>query len=272
MRRALRGGFSGEIECQRIDPSNKHFPLGAGDFFLNFLFGLVNGQAAFWTSPRNGLLPGARSWTASRVHSHSRSVDLSVQSEAFEGPRHGAIPMQELCHDWEGEALRPSPSFALIEDPCHLWLVAARQQASAAHPTARCGEFQEQLWCHEVAELFVAATQGSHYLEFNLAPTGAWWMAAFEAPRRARKGTSAPQVITHGTPPGADHWHAALGIPLDWLRREVGWNAQSRLNVCLILDTRPQRFVSACDLGGGEPDFHRPDFYQIARRTPPKKS
>jgi len=180
-----------------------------------------------------------------------------------------AVPMQELCHDWQGEALAPPARFAVVEDPSHLWLIAGRQSAAKPHPAGDCGDFQAELWRYDVAELFIADATQSSYLEFNLSPTGAWWMERFSAPRQAHPLERLPAVLTHAGPDGVSGWRAALGLPLDWLRATIGWSEASPLNVTLILETPEQRFVTATDLGGGEPDFHRPQEFVTAPRRPP---
>lgn len=195
------------------------------------------------------------------------AMEVLVLPEAFTWPADARRGMRELSRDWHGQTLSPAPRLGLIEDPTHLWLVAGREHPFRAHPGAGCGDFQPELWRHDVAELFIASPRGGHYLEFNLAPTGAWWMAAFGGPRRPLPAPELPAVIACGTPAGAEAWHAALAIPLDWLRHEVAWGAESRLNATLILGQDPQRFLSQADLGGGEPDFHRPEHYPQVRRT-----
>jgi hypothetical protein len=53
-----------------------------------------------------------------------------------------------------------------------------------------------------------------------------------------------------------DGWRAGISIPLDELT--ISWSASSgaAVNVTAI-QGNPQRFITAIDLGGGEPDFHR---------------
>lgn len=193
-------------------------------------------------------------------------MDLLLESRPLAWPPAQPLSLQELGRDWHGRRLASPPRFALIEDPSHLWLVAARDQPFEAHPEAGAGAFQAELWRHDVAELFVAQSAGPRYLEFNLAPTGAWWMASFEGPRQPGPTPPRPEVVTHGAAPGQLAWQAALGIPLAWLRSTIGWGPASRLNVTLILESPQQRFLSACDLGGGEPDFHRPQLFPTVRR------
>jgi hypothetical protein len=49
-----------------------------------------------------------------------------------------------------------------------------------------------------------------------------------------------------------------MAIPRDLLEARLDFGAKSRLNVNFILGSPEQRFLSAVDLGGGEPDFHQP--------------
>ena len=70
-----------------------------------------------------------------------------------------------------------------------------------------------------------------------------------------------PEVATFSdmAPDGA--WLVAMAIPLDLLRARLDFGVHSRANVTLILTSPTQQFVSATDLGGGEPDFHRPQWF-----------
>ncbi len=43
--------------------------------------------------------------------------------------------------------------------------------------------FVEGLWEHDVAEFFLLDRRRGTYQEYNLSPGGAWWAAAFSAPR-----------------------------------------------------------------------------------------
>jgi hypothetical protein len=49
-----------------------------------------------------------------------------------------------------------------------------------------------------------------------------------------------------------------MSIPLDLLQARIDFGENTRANVCFILDSPDQRFLTATDLGGGEPDFHQP--------------
>lgn len=182
-------------------------------------------------------------------------------------PTAAALPWQPIGNDWHGRAIEPAADYLLLEDPDFLWLCARHGNAARAHPGAGPGDFQEGLWRHDVAELFIAAPDGKAYLEFNLSPRGAWWGAAFAAARQAKPWGSMPAVQAAG---GLvqDGWQARLGIPLDWLRCEIGWGGGSRANVTFILESPAQRFLSAAALPGVEPDFHQPDHFAALARQP----
>jgi hypothetical protein len=110
------------------------------------------------------------------------------------------------------------------------------------------------LWKYDVAEFFLAG-DAEDYLEFNLAPNGAWWSCFFVSPRQAGQRGSLVGVETLSwlTP---ESWRVRAMIPLS----EIPWPVvEWRVNVTFILESPNQRFLSLADLGGGNPDFHRPE-------------
>ncbi len=171
------------------------------------------------------------------------------------------VPLFGLAADIHGAALEIPASFSLVEDPQHLWFIANYRRPARIHPEARPGTFQAGLWQYDVAELFLADPVSGRYFEFNLAANGAWWTCEFTAPRvRADAADIAmPDIATFSdlAPDGA--WLAAMAIPLDLLRARLDFGSATRMNVAMILESPEQRFVSATDLGGGEPDFHQPE-------------
>ena len=173
------------------------------------------------------------------------------------------LPMFGLAKDWDGAAIQPPAGFSLAADPARLWFVAHHRRPARLHPQARPGGFLAGLWQHDVAELFLADPVSGRYFEFNLSANGAWWNAEFTAPRvRAEPDdVPMPDVATFSdmAPDGA--WLAAMAIPLDLLRARIDFGPATRANVTMILESPAQRFVSAADLGGGMPDFHRPNHF-----------
>jgi len=180
------------------------------------------------------------------------------------------LPLLGLMKDWHGESVEQPASFCLAMDAERLWFVAGHRRPAVLHPQARPGRFQAELWRHDVAEWFVAAPDGGRYLEFNLAPNGAWWSCEFRAPRvRAEDVDIAmPEVATFSELASDGSWLAAMAVPLDLLRARVDFGDESGVNVAFILGSPDQRFLSAADLGPGAPDFHRPQAFPKLRRMP----
>ncbi len=171
------------------------------------------------------------------------------------------VPLLGLAKDWHGTPLQVAAGFSLAMDARRLWFIAHHRKAADLHPQARPGMFLAELWRHDVAELFLADPVSGRYFEFNLAPNGAWWSCELTAPRVRAEETdiAMPEVATFSdmAPDGA--WIAAMAIPLDLLRARLDFGTQTRANVTFILDSPGQKFVTAADLGAGEPDFHRPE-------------
>jgi hypothetical protein len=180
------------------------------------------------------------------------------------------VPLLGIAKDWHGAPVEPAAGFALATDDRRLWFIAHHRAAARLHPQARPGVFQRDLWKHDVAELFLADSASGRYFEFNLAPNGAWWSCEFTAPRvRAEACDIAmPEVATFADLAADGAWVAAMAIPLDLLKARLDFGPQSRANVTMVLGSPEQRFLTAADLGGGEPDFHRPErFPQVKFQT-----
>lgn len=174
------------------------------------------------------------------------------------------LPILGITRDGSGEPLSPAAGFSLATDGQRLWFIATHSRAADLHPRSRPGVFQEELWKHDVAELFLADPASGRYLEFNLAPNGAWWMCEFSAPRVVAHSEPMPEVSTFAELAADGTWLAALSLPLDLLRARIGFGESTRANVTMILESPRQRFLSACALPGETPDFHQPSrFSQI---------
>jgi hypothetical protein len=171
------------------------------------------------------------------------------------------VPILGLTKDWHGVPIDPPVGFALVMDDLRLWFIAHRRKPAELHPTARPGDFQAGLWKHDVAELFIADPASGRYFEFNLAPNGAWWCCEFTAARVRAEETdiAMPEVATFADLAADGSWVAAMAIPLDLLRARLDFGTDTRINVAMIVGSLDQKFITATDLGGGDPDFHRPD-------------
>ncbi len=170
------------------------------------------------------------------------------------------LPLFGLSRDWHGNPLEPTAGFSLAVDENRLWFLAHHRKPAQLHPKARPGLFQAELWRYDVAELFIADPRSGRYLEFNLAPNGAWWSCEFKGPRLREEeiDIAMPDVATFSDMAADGSWVAAMALPLDLLRARVDFGKQTHANVTFILESPAQRFLTAGDLGNGEPDFHQP--------------
>ena len=179
------------------------------------------------------------------------------------------VPMLGLEKDWHGALLQPPAAYSLAMDAQRLWFIAYHRKAALLHPLARPGLFQAELWQHDVAELFLADPVSGRYFEFNLAPNGAWWSCEFTAARvRAEEMDIAmPEVATFADMAADGAWLAAMAIPLDLLKARLNFGVGTLGNVTMILGSPDQRFVTATDLGSGDPDFHRPERFSALKHA-----
>ena len=122
------------------------------------------------------------------------------------------VPMLGLDKDWHGAPVQPPAGFCLAMDERRLVVHRPSPQGGGPPPAGPPGQFQAELWRHDVAELFIADPVSGRYFEFNLAPNGAWWSCEFTAPRvRAEEmDIVMPDVATFSdmAPDGA--WVAAM--------------------------------------------------------------
>lgn len=169
-----------------------------------------------------------------------------------------------LANDWYGKLLDKPLTFSLAVDLDYLWFIACHETPATIHPDARPGAFQPELWKYDVAEFFLCDPTTGRYLEFNLAPNGAWWSAFFKAPRERENPEDIPLegVATYAdlAPNGA--WMTAAALPLSTLRKELNFGDQSTMNVSFIVNSPDQQFISAAKLQSEKPDYHRPNEFK----------
>lgn len=180
------------------------------------------------------------------------------------------VPMFGLGKDWYGRIFAPPAGFSLVMDAHRLWFIANHRKPAELHPQARPGAFQAELWRYDVAELFIADPASGRYLEFNLAPNGAWWTCEFTAPRvRAEQVEIAmPEIATFAEMAPDGSWLSAMAIPLDLLKARLNFGSETKVNIAMILNSPDQKFLSAADLGKGEPDFHQPQAFSAVSFAP----
>ncbi|MCW1883912.1 hypothetical protein OKA04_04180 [Luteolibacter flavescens] len=148
-----------------------------------------------------------------------------------------------------------------------MWFVASHGRPAKLHPAARPARFVPELWKYDVAELFLTDPVSGRYFEFNLSPNAAWWSCEFTAPRKRAEETDIifPDVATFAELAPDGGWVAAMAIPRDLLEARLDFGNSTKLNVNFILGSPEQQFLSAVNLGEGEPDFHRPDRFTTVK-------
>ena len=176
------------------------------------------------------------------------------------------LPLFGIGSDWFGKPLQPPLAYSLAMDSENLWFIATRQAEAIVHPDSSPDSFTAELWKYDTAELFIADPASGNYLEFNLAPNGAWWAASFSSPRVPLADQPDFQsYITAHSDSEQGQWLAALTIPLHYLQRTIDFGIETKANATFILNTPAQTFHSVAKLPGLEPDFHQPsDFPKIS--------
>ena len=175
------------------------------------------------------------------------------------------VALFAAAKDWYGEPLQIPVGFSFAIDEKSLWFIASHRQPASLHPDARPGRFQPELWKYDVAEFFLTNPENGRYLEFNLAPNGAWWAAEFSGPREGMGEAPLQGVSTYSELAANGAWIAAAKLELTMLRERFAFSPDSRLNATFILESPAQRFISVADLGKGEPDFHQPELFPLVQ-------
>lgn len=124
----------------------------------------------------------------------------------------------ELRTEWAGADIGTPLRYRLLRTDTHLVYRAARDAAPALHPAAQENAFSADLWRYHCAEFFLAAPEGPPYMEFNLAPNGAWWACLFSAPRVAAAPAPDLSSIRGSGTVTTQGWEAELRVPLKLLR------------------------------------------------------
>ena len=111
------------------------------------------------------------------------------------------------------------------------------------------GTFTPELWKHDVVELFLGSRGSLHYLEINLAPSGAWWAQHFLKYREQDSLALRPVLLNMNSQITEEEWKADVTISQD-----EPFNEETMFHVTAILNGR---FLSSHPVPGIEPDFHR---------------
>ena len=171
-----------------------------------------------------------------------------------------SIPVASLGRDWFGMELSCPPFIGCAIDPHHFHFRANRAAGACVHPGAAAGCFAPDLWQYDAAEFFLVDPENGRYLEFNLAPNGAWWSCEFTAPRQRARPDDVPfpDVVT-ASRMCPESWEASASLPLEPLRDRLRFGPGSRLNATATLMQPKPSLLTVVPLGSGTPDFHQPD-------------
>ncbi len=166
-----------------------------------------------------------------------------------------------LDKDWFRAPVAENPSFELrLENDAIV--LEARVSKTPLCVADDAGCFTAGLWQGDCAELFLRNPDNGVYIEVNLSPRGGWWTCAFSAPRVNLPDQPIPLagVTTSGCAEGGPEWTARIRIPVASLPADLAFDpAKTCGNVTFCLGNAPQRYMTYADLGGGTPDFHRPE-------------
>jgi len=160
--------------------------------------------------------------------------------------------MKVLARQWNGETSRTSLSYDLIRQEGRITFRVRFPQGVTTHPVAQSGEYTSGLWRYDVGEFFITV-DGQQYIEVNLAANGAWWMAGFTGIRQ-EDDQFIPPVVEVVLERGVVQWSCDEHSIAEYL----GPIEKLYYNVAGILNTPDYEYLSLCDLGTSEPDFHQP--------------
>ncbi len=119
------------------------------------------------------------------------------------------------------------------------------------------------LWREDCVELFIANPENGRYVEYNFAPSGAWWSRVFEDIRQP--GDMGPPSCNAQGRMDADRWSIEAQIDLETIRNAIGGEPDQWVGNLIVLvggcdDDQPDRrnLHSLANLTSVQPDFHRP--------------
>jgi hypothetical protein len=160
----------------------------------------------------------------------------------------------KIHRDWDGATL-PLPVSFEVKVTDHDLVFGVTTKLDWGVPfLGKSGGFFRGLWDGDVAELFLSTDGAEDYVEFNLAPSGAWWFQRFSAYRQCIL-TDIPQSARIQTARHEDLWSGSITINTV----ELGFDSTAPMlfNVCLIVGHNPRRYISASGGLSSAPDFHK---------------
>lgn len=172
-------------------------------------------------------------------------------------------PLHYIVTDWYEDKTPFSVQFSLLTDSQSLlfagWVSLPNDYSLKYNLSFKPGEFREELWKEDVLELFLGQSNSNFYQEFNIAPSGAWWSAAFRNYREPLLEADIPKAVQTFSELGEGSWHARILIPLESLLIPNFQLEKSTCNMNAILGDHPRYFFSYAKLSSSKPDFHLVD-------------
>lgn len=152
-------------------------------------------------------------------------------------------------------------TYRIAEDHRGITVHFAVQSQAFFNQEVNEGDFYEGLWKYDCGELWLHDTTSGRYIEFNLAPNGAWWSCVFESARKRDSECKSPRCITGGTVEEG-FWQSSLSVTYAEIARCLGNTEGLRGNVTLVVGGCPDLEVPLDNLHSIAPlaavDFHRP--------------
>lgn len=168
-----------------------------------------------------------------------------------------ALPGFSICFDVKGQFqdLCREFVFAVSLDAGKVYFGARFPKGSFFDSSFGPGEFVEDLWKKDVAELFIARIDSSHYQELNLSPSGAWWSAGFSSYRKRSETVpcklDSVEVFREFE---GDNTYVAISMPWDLKDIEGGGLRVNMSSICHLPDAR---YFSLAAMSADKPDFHQ---------------
>ena len=179
-----------------------------------------------------------------------------------------ATPPIFVSECWHHRALPFTFAFVFAISPKRIYFGGIGDFAATSKPESHRNHFTEGLWESDVVELFLADGNTNRYQEFNVAPNGAWWTAAFNDYRELSSkpipeaALSEVEILSDESPAG---FRVGMSYPRSGLRITIGDSSQPIANLAAIFGNAPRTFISVHLPNAGKPDFHHSGCFKPVR-------
>jgi len=194
-------------------------------------------------------------------------LPLYALQKNFELNELDSLPLSDLKSGWSAKPLVNSPQFTLATDSKFLYFRFIAPGAASFDPIP-LGTFQERLWEKDVAELFIQLPDSESYLELNLSPSGAWWLAKFSNYRQPDHSSNfssnelAKLDVAVDAKVEAARWQVSIAVPLAEIGLTFDVLQNSSANICAILGSQERQYLSFTAGNSLKPDFHHAQLFK----------